>query len=178
MYFQTSMMQPLMFGNGYVITFQTLLGMCLLIHTRIKVNSCQSKVPLVDLLLNYVWLALATWQFGYHNLMAAKIRVFKTKWSRLNLDPGCLAEHWRDAIETHPCRDRYIYIPNRYQHILLHVSRLCITVLYSCMHWRHRLLQWSESKNKWSNRSDCVLSLNLKKSCFQFWCSQTIHTLI
>ena len=37
---QTSVMQPLKFGNGYVISSDTLLTMRLLIHAGIKVNPC------------------------------------------------------------------------------------------------------------------------------------------
>ena len=37
---QTSTVQPLKFGNGQAISFHTLLGVWLLIHTGIEVNSC------------------------------------------------------------------------------------------------------------------------------------------
>ena len=37
---QTSTVQPLKFGNGYVIPSNTLMGMWLLIHADIKVNPC------------------------------------------------------------------------------------------------------------------------------------------
>ena len=34
------MLQPLKFGNGYVITLHILLGMLLLIQAGIKINPC------------------------------------------------------------------------------------------------------------------------------------------
>ena len=40
---QTSMVVPLKFGNGWAISFHTLLGKWLLIHAGIKVNSCWYK---------------------------------------------------------------------------------------------------------------------------------------
>ena len=42
---QTWTVAPLKFGNGYVISSQTFLGMGLLIHAGIKVNPWQERIP-------------------------------------------------------------------------------------------------------------------------------------
>ena len=45
---QTSTVQPLKFGNGWVIASRTLLGMWLLIYAVIWINPCELKSPLVS----------------------------------------------------------------------------------------------------------------------------------
>ena len=48
---QTSTVQPLKFGNGYIISSHTLFGLRLLIHAGNKVNPCWWKRPLVAISL-------------------------------------------------------------------------------------------------------------------------------
>ena len=59
------MMKPLDFGNVWIISSHTLLGMQLLIHTGIKVNHFRKKepqeaIPLLPLVTVSFWLVLDT----------------------------------------------------------------------------------------------------------------------
>ena len=48
-------MQPLKFGNGYVISSHTLMAIWLLIHVGIKVKHCSKRAPVDIVYIQYGW---------------------------------------------------------------------------------------------------------------------------
>ena len=62
---KTSTVQPLKFGNGWVIPAETLLGMWLLIHAGIKVKPCLQKRPQYTLCVPKTYsIAVIKWSRG------------------------------------------------------------------------------------------------------------------